>query len=145
MWARRPRVLLRRGRSPSTSSRRSDGAVLALSGAGARSVKLHSLIVYLDKELTLVSKAIPLTRSVPMPAPQSKGAARTQRSDEELTSRQRRSRRRLEDRIAQCEEQWQPQPRGGDVHAATLAATGRVQGASKLATEACRPSSFHLE
>ena len=103
-------------------------AVCALSGSGARSVKVHGLVVYLDKELTL-SKANPLTRSAPMPASQTDGAARTQRPDGQLTSRQRRSRRRLEERIAHREQQRQPQPRGGDERAATLAATGRVQGA----------------
>ena len=103
-------------------------AVCALSGSGARSVKVHGLVVYLDKELTL-SQANPFTRSAPMPASQTDGAARTQRPDEELTSRQRRSRRRLEERIAQRKQERQPQPRGGDERAATLAATGRVQGA----------------
>ena len=103
-------------------------AVLELSGSGARSVKLHGLVVYLDKELTL-REANPLTRSAPTTAPQSEGAARAQRPDEDLTSRQRRSRRRLEERISTRAEQRQPQPRGGDERAAIVAATGRVQGA----------------
>ena len=89
---------------------------------------MHGLVVYLDKELTQ-PQVNPLTRSAPMPASQTDGAARTQRPDEELTSRQRRSRRRLEERIAQRKQERQPQPRGGDELAATLAATGRVQGA----------------
>ena len=107
-------------------------AVLELSGSGARSVKLHGLVVYLDKELTL-RKANPSTVSAPTKAPQSEGAARAQRPVEDLTSRQRRSRRRLEERIAQRAEQRQPQlrgsgaqPRGGDERAAIVAATGRV-------------------
>ena len=74
-------------------------AVLELSGSGARSVKLHGLVVYLDKELTL-REANPSTRSAPTTAPQSEGAARAQRPDEDVTSRQRRSRRRLEEPIA---------------------------------------------
>ena len=37
-------------------------AVLALNGSGGHSVKVHGLVVYFDKELTL-SKANPLTRS----------------------------------------------------------------------------------
>ena len=84
-------------------------AVLALSGSGARSVKLHGLVVYLDKELTL-REANPSTRSAPRTAPQSEGAARAQRPDEDLTSRQRRSRRRLEERIALREKERPPQP-----------------------------------
>ena len=103
-------------------------AVLALSGSGARSVKMHGLVVYLDKELTQ-PQVNPLTRSAPMPASQIDGAARTQRPEQQLTSRQRRSRRRLEERIAGREKERPPQPRGGDERAATLAATGRVQGA----------------
>ena len=103
-------------------------AVLALSGSGARSVKMHGLVVYLDKELTQ-PQVNPLTRSAPMPASQTDGAARTQRPEQQLTSRQRRSRRRLEERIAGREKERPPQPRGGDERAATLAATGRVQGA----------------
>lgn len=103
-------------------------AVLALSGSGARSVKMNGLVVYLDKELTQ-PQVNPLTRSAPTPASQIDGAARTQRPEEQLTSRQRRSRRRLEERIAEREKERPPQPRGGDERAATLAATGRVQGA----------------
>ena len=103
-------------------------AVLALSGSGARSVKMHGLVVYLDKELTL-RESNPSTRSAPTMAPQSEGAARAQRPDEDLTSRQRRSRRRLEERIAERQKLRQPQPRGGDEPAATFAAVGRVQGA----------------
>ena len=103
-------------------------AVLALSGSGARSVKIYGLVVYLDKELTqpqVNSCASP----APMPAQQLDGAARPQRPEGGLTSRQRRSRRRLEERIAQREQERQPQPKGGGERAATDAATGRVQGA----------------
>ena len=48
--------------------------MLKLSGSGARSVKLHGLVVYVDKELTL-REANPSTRSAPTTAPQSEGAA----------------------------------------------------------------------
>ena len=51
-------------------------AVLELSGSGARSVKLHGLVVYLDK-------ANPSTRSATRTATQSEGAARAQRPDED--------------------------------------------------------------
>ena len=103
-------------------------AVLALSGSGARSVKMHGLVVYLDKELTQ-PQVNPFARSAPATAQQPAGAARTQRPQDGLTSRQRRSRRRLEERIALREKERQPQPPGGDERAATVAATGRVQGA----------------
>ena len=103
-------------------------AVCALSGSGARSVKMHGLVVYLDKELTQ-PQVNPFARSAPATAQQPAGAATTQRPQDGLTSRQRRSRRRLEERIALREKERQPQPPGGDERAATLAATGRVQGA----------------
>ena len=103
-------------------------AVLALSGSGARSVKMHGLVVYLDKELTQ-PQVNPFARSAPATAQQPAGAATTQRPQDGLTSRQRRSRRRLEERIALREKERQPQPPGGDERAATVAATGRVQGA----------------
>ena len=54
-------------------------AVLALSGSGARSVKMHGLVVYLDKELTQ-PQVNPLTRSAPMPASQTDGARLRERS-----------------------------------------------------------------
>ena len=41
-------------------------AVCALSGSGARSVKVHGLVVYLDKEMTL-----PQVNSFTSPAPMS--------------------------------------------------------------------------
>ena len=103
-------------------------AVCALSGSGARSVKMHGLVVYLDKELTQ-PQVNPFARSAPATAQQPAGAATTQRPQDGLTSRQRRSRRRLEERIALREKERQPQPPGGDERAATVAATGRVQGA----------------
>ena len=77
-------------------------AVLALSGSGGRSIKMHGMVVYLDKELPL-QEANPLAQSAPKTAQQPDGAARTQRPDDGLTSRQCRSRRRLEERIAQRE------------------------------------------
>ena len=126
--SRRPRAAA--GLRPLTEHQLADvrRAVLSLSGSGARSVKVHGLVVYLDKELTqpqVNSCASP----APMPAQQLDGAARPQRPEGGLTSRQRRSRRRLEERIAQRAEERQPQPNGGDERAATIAATGRMQGA----------------
>ena len=114
-------------------------AVLELSGSGARSVKLHGLVVYLDKELTL-REANPSTRSAPTTAPQSEGAARAQKPDEDLTSRQRRSRRRLEERIAERQKLRQPQPRGGDEPAATFAAAGGACRAPRKARRRCLPA-----
>jgi len=84
-------------------------AVLALSGSGARSVKMHGLVVYLDKELTQ-PQVNPFARSAPATAQQPAGAATTQRPQDGLTSRQRRSRRRLEERIALREKERPPQP-----------------------------------
>ena len=126
--SRRPRAAA--GLRPLTEHQLADvrRAVLSLSGSGARSVKVHGLVVYLDKELTqpqVNSCASP----APMPAQQLDGAARPQQPEGGLTSRQRRSRRRLEERIAQREQERQPQPKGGGERAATDAATGRVQGA----------------
>ena len=126
--SRRPRAAA--GLRPLTEHQLADvrRAVLSLSGSGTRSVKVHGLVVYLDKELTqpqVNSCASP----APMPAQQLDGAARPQRPEGGLTSRQRRSRRRLEERIAQRAEERQPQPHGGDERAATIAATRRMQGA----------------
>ena len=126
--SRRPRAAA--GLRPLTEHQLADvrRAVLALSGSGARSVKMHGLVVYLDKELTQ-PQVDPFARSAPATAQQPAGAATTQRPQDGLTSRQRRSRRRLEERIALREKERQPQPPGGDERAATVAATGRVQGA----------------
>ena len=126
--ARRPRAAA--GLRPLTEHQLADvrRAVLSLRGSGARSVKVHGMVVYLDKELTL-PQVNSFTSTAPMAAQQSDGAARPQRPAGGLTSRQRRSRRRLEERIAQRAEERQPQPNGGDERAATIAATGRMQGA----------------
>ena len=126
--ARRPRAAA--GLRPLTEHQLADvrRAVLSLRGSGARSVKVHGMVVYLDKELTL-PQVNSFTSTAPMAAQQSDGAARPQRPAGGLTSRQRRSRRRLEERIAQREQERQPQPKGGGERAATDAATGRVQGA----------------
>ena len=86
--------------------------MLALSSSGGRSVKMHGMVVYLDKELPL-QEANPLAQSAPKTAQQPDGAARTQRPDDGLTSRQRRSRCRLEERIAQREKERQ-RPTDGD-------------------------------
>ena len=74
-------------------------AVDALTGSGARSVKVHGLIVYLDKG----GAARPAAKPQPMGpagAQLSDGAAMPRKRDDELNARQRRSRRRLDERVA---------------------------------------------
>ena len=92
-------------------------AVLALSGTGARSLSKHGIVVYLDKELPLPQ---PSCRVPPAPIPAQEGApnAATTRPDGVPgTSRQRRSRRRLQERLERREaaqvQERSAQPRGG--------------------------------
>ena len=97
---RRPRAAAPR---PLTESQLMDvrRAVQSVRGAGARSVKVHGIVVYLDKELTL-PKPNSQTRLAPSPAPESASSAAAMRLDDApTTSKQRRSRRRLQQRIEQ--------------------------------------------
>ena len=73
-------------------------AVLAMSGTGARSVSRHGIVVYLGKELTLPQ---PGSRVRPVPISAQEGApsaATTRPESDTSTSKQRRSRRRLQER-----------------------------------------------
>ena len=73
-------------------------AVDRVRGSGTLSVKVHGVIVFLDKKESVPCR---LPTPPPMtPAADSDGAATTRKPDELLSSRQRRSRRRLEARIA---------------------------------------------
>ena len=111
-------------------------AVQSVRGAGARSVKVHGIVVYLDKELTL-PKPNSQTRLAPTPAPESASSAAAMRLDDApTTSKQRRSRRRLQQRIeqraaAQVQERpTRPQADDGGL-AAMRAAMLRMQSAAE--------------
>jgi hypothetical protein len=112
-------------------------AVQSVRGAGARSVKVHGIVVYLDKELTL-PKPNSQTRLAPTPAPESASSAAAMRLDDApTTSKQRRSRRRLQQRIeqraaAQVQERpTQPPAADDDGLAAMRAAMLRTQSAAE--------------
>jgi hypothetical protein len=108
---------------------------LAMRGAG-RSVKQHGVIVFLDRTSSGSQLA---SKPAPMPARDtqaSAGAATARPPADGLNARQRRSRRRLEARIAQraadaMQTERPPQPQGGDGGLAAMrAAMQRVQGAA---------------
>ena len=122
---RRPRVATC---APLTEQQLADvrRAVDKLSGSAARSVKCHGLVVYLDKSVA----AAQIHKSGAQPPP---GAVKPRKLDEELNARKRRSRRRLDNRIALNAAKMQerpPMPQGGETGlAATYAATECVQDA----------------
>ena len=95
-------------------------AVDRVRGSGALSVKVHGVIVFLDKQECAPRK---LPKPPPMtPAAGSDGAATTRKPDELLSSRRRRSRRRLEAHIAlnAAANERAPHPRAGESEATTL-------------------------
>ena len=103
---------------------------IAMRGA-ARSVKLHGVVVYLDKmgEQQPAAKPAPPT---PAGAQSTDGAATPRKPDDGLTARQRRSRRRLEERVArraaeQQRRERQPSPQGGDGSAAEAATAAQAE------------------
>jgi len=115
-------------------------AVLAMSGTGARSVSKHGIVVYLDKELTLPQ---PSSRVRPVPIPAQEGApsaATTRPEGNTSTSKQRRSRRRLQERLEQRAAAQVPKrptpPQGGGIGpAADIAAeatSGRAVAESSM-------------
>ena len=94
-------------------------AVLAMSGTGARSVSKHGIVVYLDKELTLPQPSFRV-RPVPISAQEGAPSAATARPDgDSSTSKQRRSRRRLQERLEQRAAAQVPKrptpPQGGGI------------------------------
>ena len=94
-------------------------AVDRVRGSGALSVKVHGVIVFLGKQECAPRK---LPKPPPMtPAAGSDGAATTRKPDELLSSRQRRSRRRLEAHVALNAAATQlkrtPHPRAGECEA----------------------------
>ncbi len=95
-----PRRCLPSRAGPLTESQLADirRAVDCVRGSGARSVKVHGVIVYLDNQHRGPGQ-LPNPRSM-TPAVGAEGAATTRRPDAELNSKQRRSRRRLDERIA---------------------------------------------
>ena len=111
-------------------------AVLAMSGTGARSLSKHGIVVYFDKELTLPKPSCQV-RPVPMPAQEGAPSAAATRPDGvPSTSRQRRSWRRLQERLeqraaAQVQERPTPPPAGDDGLAAMRAALLRTQSAAE--------------
>ena len=111
-------------------------AVLALSGTGARSLSKHGIVVYFDNGLTLPKPSCQ-SRAVPTPALEGAPNAATTRLDGvPSTSRQRRSRRRLQERIEQraaahVQERPTPPPAGDDGLAAMRAALLRTQSAAE--------------
>jgi len=106
-----------------------------VSGSGARSVKVHGIIVYLDKgqrEPNVVGQPRPMMPAKEQPTP----AAKSRRADDELNSSQRRSRRRLEKRIAERRQQSQgkapAQAQGDDSGLAAMqTAMRRTQNAAE--------------
>jgi len=120
-------------------------AVLALSGTGARSLSKHGIVVYLDKELPLPQ---PSCRVPPAPIPAQEGApnAATTRPDGVPgTSRQRRSRCRLQERLERREaaqvQERSAQPRGGGNGPAgevAAEATGVLQAGAPWPRPSCR-------
>ena len=100
-------------KQPLTEAQLAEVRQLALSMSGAaRSVKLHGVIVYLDKR-SVQQPAGPSRGDHATRAQPSDGAATSQKRDDGLNARQRRSRRRLEDRISKraadrCEQQKRP-------------------------------------
>ena len=113
----------------------------AMAGSVGRSVKVHGVIVYLDKApLKPTCKPAPVQGAPQATTKQSKLAsmgAATSQSSAAMTSKQRRSWRRLEERIArraaEREEQpeRQPQPRGEDTgHAAAAMGHGTAPACS---------------
>jgi len=123
---RRPRVATC---APLTEQQLADvrRAVDNLSGSAARSVKCHGLVVYLDKN---VAAAQIHKFGAQLPPG---GAAKSRKPDNELNARERRSRRRLDKRIALNAAKMQerpPMPHGGEIGlAATHAATECLQDA----------------
>ena len=115
-------------------------AVLAMSGTGARSVSRHGIVVYLGKELTLPQ---PGSRVRPVPISAQEGApsaATTRPEGDTSTSKQRRSRRRLQERLEQRAAAQVPKrptpPQGGGIGpAADIAAeatSGRAVAESSM-------------
>ena len=114
--------------------------VLAMSGTGARSVSRHGIVVYLGKELTLPQ---PGSRVRPVPISAQEGApsaATTRPEGDTSTSKQRRSRRRLQERLEQRAAAQVPkrstQPLGGGigraVEVAAEATSGRAVAESSI-------------
>ena len=114
--------------------------VLAMSGTGARSVSRHGIVVYLGKELTLPQ---PGSRVRPVPISAQEGApsaATTRPEGDTSTSKQRRSRRRLQERLEQRAAAQVPkrstQPLGGGigraVEVAAEATSGRAVAESSM-------------
>ena len=93
-------------------------AVVAVRGVGARSVRVHGVTVLLDmrsdaQQVTPESKT---TQGQP-----SGGAATTRKRDDELTSKQRRSRRRLRMRIHQrAQDERFAQSQGDDMETSSV-------------------------
>ena len=122
---------------PLTESQLADvrRAVDSVSGSGARSVKVHGIIVYLDmgqREPNVVGQPRPMMPAKEQPTP----AAKPRRADDELNSSQRRSRRRLEKRIAERRQQSQgkapAQAQGDDSGLAAMqTAMRRTQNAAE--------------
>ena len=86
-------------------------AVIAVRGVGARSVRVHGVTVLLDmrSEAQHATPESKTTQGQP-----SGGAAKTRKRDDELKSKQRRSRRRLEARVKMRAEQEQQAHLQGD-------------------------------
>ena len=107
-------------------------AVLAMSGTGARSVSKHGIVVYLDKELTLPQPSSRV-RPVPISAQEGAPSAATARPDgDSSTSKQRRSRRRLQERLEQRAAAQVPKrptpPQGGGIGPAADVAAEATSG-----------------
>jgi len=115
-------------------------AVDRVRGSGALSVKVHGVIVFLDKKESVPCQ---LPTPPPMtPAADSDGAATTRKPDELLTSRQRRSRRRLEARIAlnAAANKRVPHPRAEESEATTLPSSNPSCPAPAAPKRALAPS-----
>ena len=114
-----------------------------MSGA-ARSVKLHGVIVYLDKKSVQQpadpSRGDHATRSQP-----SDGAATSQKRDDGMNARQRRSRRRLEERISmraadRCRQKRPPQSQGEGAPVAKAATLAQAMRSGRPPSNPSRPA-----
>ena len=129
---------------PLTEAQVAEVRQLALSMRGAaRSVKMHGVVVYLDKgESQSVASPRPTT---PAGAQSADGAARPQKPDDGLTARKRRSRRRLEERIAQRDagrerQERRSPPQGGDGPAAEAATEAQAERPGRPPPNSSRPA-----
>ena len=100
-----------------------------MAGSYGRSVKVHGVIVYLDKGSHRPTCKPHSTDGAAMTQPKT---SKQSKPADELNAKQRRSRRRLEKRIAQRDavavQERPPKPQaGGERLAATCAAMGRVR------------------